>query len=95
MTKLVHYTVKGAKGREVRTGIEFSGVLHADGKAFAQFRNAGRGGCNSWDVRPDAWGRDTFAAFCRTAELRFPGRLEAHDDFAGMLWDTAMLAAVV
>jgi len=86
------YAVTDARMKEVRTGIAYYGELRINGKMFARFRNEGRGGCDSWDVRPDAWGRTQIAAFRKYADRHYAGIMESDDHLAGLLLDKAFTA---
>lgn len=84
-------TVTNPQGRELLCGgIEFSGVLRVRDIPVADFRNDGRGGCNTWVVRP---GMHAFVReFERLAAELFPTHPEPNDTLVGELWDAAMLA---
>jgi hypothetical protein len=86
------YTVTGAKGAFLPDGmLTWSGVLCADNRPFALFNNEGRGGCNTYEIRPDWDAEDEWFSFKVYAASRH-NNLEPEDAEVGLLWDAAMLA---
>lgn len=85
--------VRAARGRELADGgIAFSGMLWVWDMPIASFRNEGRGGCCTWDVK----NADAFAKFEAFAVAEFPAlKFEQADHLAGQLWDAAILAPKV
>lgn len=79
--------VRAARGHERPDGgIVWSGMLWVRDMPIASFRNDGRGGCCSWDVKD----RAAFAEFEAFAVAEFPDKnFEQADWLVGQLWDEA------